>query len=51
MTEQIRNCCLTKFALGLNTGKGNLTDVNKITALIGHSTCAARKKGACSVGL
>jgi len=30
MTMQIQNCRSTKFALDLNTGNGNLSEVNKI---------------------
>jgi len=40
MTMQIQNCCSTKFALDLNSGSGNLTEVNKIAALIDHCACA-----------
>jgi len=50
MTMQIRNCRSTKFALDLNIGSGNLTGVNKITALIGHRACTALKKSAYGVG-
>jgi len=43
-------CCSIKFALDLNTGNGNLTEVNKIAALIGHRACAAWKNSARSDG-
>ena len=39
-----------KFALDLNTGSGNLTEVNKIAALIGHYPCAAWQNSACNDG-
>jgi len=39
MTTQIRIFCSTKFALDLNTGSGNSSEVKKIDNLIGH--CAA----------
>jgi len=38
MTAKIRDCCSTKFALDLNTKSGNLSEVNKIAALIGPCT-------------
>jgi len=41
ITTQIHNCRSTKFTLDLITGSANLTEVNKIAALIGHRTCAA----------
>jgi len=44
MTAQIQICRSTKFALDLNTGSGNLSQVKKITALIGHCACVAWKK-------
>ena len=44
-TTQIRNWHSTKFALDLNTG--NLTEVNKFAALIGHP---AWKNNAYSIG-
>ena len=50
MTMHIRICGSTKFALDLNTGNGNLSEVNKINALIGHRACATWKTSACSVG-
>jgi len=43
MTAQIRNCQSTKFPPDLNTESENLTEVNKIVALIGHRACAAWK--------
>jgi len=52
MTTQIRICYFTKFAL--NAGRGNLFEVNKIDALIGHCTCALGlcrlENSACRVG-
>jgi len=44
MTTQIRNCRSIKFARDLNTGSGNLTEVNKIAALIGWSLCLCHLK-------
>ena len=48
MTTQIRNCRFTKIALDLNTGSGNLTEVNKTVALIGHCAYANWKYNALS---
>ena len=38
------------FAPDLNTGSGNLSELNEIDVLIGHCTCAAWKNSAGSVG-
>jgi len=40
MTTQIRICVSTKLALDLNTESENLTQLNKIVALIGHYTAS-----------
>jgi len=44
MTPQIRIDRSTKFGLDLNTKSGNLSEVNKIDALIGLCACDAWKK-------
>jgi len=44
MTTQFRICRSSKFVLDLNTGRGNLSGVNKIAALIDHYAFAAWKK-------
>ena len=49
-TTRIRNCRSTEFALDLNTGSGNLTEVNEIVAVISHCACAPWKNSACSIG-
>jgi len=50
MTMQIQICHFTEFALDLNIGSGNLSKVNKITAMIGHCACAAWKNSADDIG-
>jgi len=49
MAMQIRIFRFTMFALDPSTGSENLSQVNKIDALIGHCTCAAWKNSACSI--
>jgi len=39
-----------KFALDLNTGSANLSDVNKIDVLVGLCTCTTWKNSAGSIG-
>jgi len=50
MTTPVRIYCSTKFPLDLNTRSGNLFEINKTDAPIGHCASAAWKNSACSVG-